>query len=152
MEFGTRGSVHLALTIVGYQFPAMATEPYDSNWLNVRLSASGPLGSWHAVDPALLTYEALDLAAWLTSLGEGSAPSREWGAMEPNIGFEWEPGGARGILRVRFAAEFLPPSFPREMPDPEGAFLDFTMSAADLLAAAESLRADLVRFPQRAPV
>lgn len=152
MEFGTRGGTHLSLTIVGYQFPAMATEPYDSNWLNVRLSASGPLGSWHAVDPALLTYEAQDLAGGLTSLGDGSPASREWGAMEPNIGFGWEPAGQRGVLRIRFAAEFLPPSFRRENPDPEEAFLDFSVTPADLLAAAESLRADLVRFPQRAPV
>jgi hypothetical protein len=153
MEFGSRGGTYLRLAVLGYQFPAMATEPYDSNWLNIKLTASGPFGSWSAVDPALLIYEAKDLESWLRSLATGSPNSRGWSALEPNLWMEWEPLGTSRILRIGFGAEFLPPTFDKRVDStPDEAFLDFTVDAKVLAAAAESLQLELARFPQRAKV
>lgn len=153
MEFGSRGGTYLSLTIVGYQFPAMATGPDDSNWLNVKLTAAGSCGRWSAVDPALLTYEARDLEGWLRSLVAGPPSVRTWSALEPNLWMEWEPLGTRHTLRVGFGAEFLPPGFDkRDSTAPEDAFLDFVVDTDALTTAADSLRAALVPFPDRSKV
>ena len=153
MEFGSKGRTFVGLAILGYQFPEMATELYDSNWLNVKLTASGPLGSWSAVDPALLTYEAKDLESWLRSLAAGTPTARGWSALEPNLWMEWEPLGTKKTLRIGFGAEFLPPAFNKAHSSaPDGAFLDFVVDLDQLEDAADSLQAGLARFPQRAKV
>ena len=66
----------LELTLVGYQFPHLATVPWDSNWLNVRVRVQHPQGNWTAQDPCLLTYDVAGLAVghwqwngWLTPKG-----------------------------------------------------------------------------------
>ena len=38
----------LELTLVGYQFPEMAHEPYDSNWLIIEVDVTTPDQSWRA--------------------------------------------------------------------------------------------------------
>jgi hypothetical protein len=153
MEFGSPEETFVRLAIVGYQFPAMATEPYDSNWLNVKLRASGPLGSWSAVDPALLTYEAKELETWLRNLAKGEPSPRGWSALEPNLWMEWEPLGTSKTLRIGFGAEFLPPYFNKaEDSTPDEAYLDFVVDSSALEAAADALQVELARFPQRATV
>ena len=47
----------LKLTLVGYQFPEMTREPYDSNWLIIEVDVTTPHRSWRASDACLLTYE-----------------------------------------------------------------------------------------------
>ena len=45
------------MSLVGYQFPDLEDDEYDSNWLNVKIEVSNERGKWSAIDPALLTYE-----------------------------------------------------------------------------------------------
>jgi len=143
---GPNGSFHL--TILGYQFPHLATEPYDSNWLQVRVEVTHPRGSWNASDPALLTYEAASLAAWLEAVAAGSPAEPECSFLEPCVWFELRDGAGGGrVVRAYFQREFRPP-WARGREDDEAA-VEVPADPATLRGAASALRAQLREFPQR---
>jgi hypothetical protein len=136
------------LTLLGYQFPELAAEPYDSNWLQVRAAVRHPRGSWTATDPCLLTYEAARLAEWLDAVAVGAAADAELSFLEPCLGFELREGsGGACVLRVYFQYEFRPP-WAVGLHD-EAAVLDVSADADALRGAASALRAQLRAFPQR---
>ena len=68
---------YFEMMIVGYQFPELVDAEDDSNWLNVKIVVRHPQGAWSAVDPALLTYEASELANWLRAIGSGDRETLE---------------------------------------------------------------------------
>jgi hypothetical protein len=43
------------LAILGYQFPAIVDDEWDSNWLNIRIHVQMEPGAWSATDPSLTT-------------------------------------------------------------------------------------------------
>lgn len=146
---GPSGS--LELTFLGYQFPHLATEEYDSNWLNIRVRVQHPRGRWSAQDACLLTYEAAALAHWLDAVALGREQEAEHGFLEPNLLFQvrTQDPGTR-VLRVYFELELRPKWAPYDGAPEEDLFLDFPVEPAQLSAAAGSLRAQLTRYPQRA--
>lgn len=152
MKFSGPDGARLEVTVLGYQFPEMATEPYDSNWLNIHIVVNGPLGAWKATAPALLTYEAAKLADWLAHIADGHPTAPEWDGLEPNLSFEWRPSASKASLRAFLGAEFGPPDSARVEPLGRRHFLDFAVSRTDLTQASRSLREQLQNFPQRAAV
>ena len=144
----TRGC-SLELRILGYQFPDLETEKYDSNWLVVEGNVSHPRGDWTFRDPCLLTYEASRLAGWLDSLARGAPSSRQVGFVEPNLLFRSRRQPAGASLRVYFELEARPPWAPFEAVDGE-CWIDFPVSEFPLRRAAASLRNQLKSYPQRA--
>ncbi len=150
---GSNGS-SFHLEIVGYQFPQIVTEKWDSNWLNIRMAVSVPQGAWTVTDPFLLTYEVKELADWFDGIAaQKTEQEDEIGFTEPNLWLEVTklPDGAR-CLRIHFAIECLPPwaNRSRSGRGTEDVFVDFPLSDIDLHRAAESLRSQLSPFPQRA--
>jgi hypothetical protein len=138
------------LEIVGYEFPEAEAE-YDSNWLLIRLSATLLEDSWTATDPFLLTYEVAELANWLEEIARGTAAEMEIGFIEPNIWFQVvAAANGQSCLRAYFAAECRPPWTHILEPDGGDTFAEFALHEIDLHRAAESLRAQLTRYPQRA--
>ncbi len=136
------------LSLLGYQYPDAEGEPYDANWLRVRVDAAGPQGAWSAVDPCLLAEEAERLAEWLEELAEGRAiPALSF--MEPALLFrrvttEHGPG-----LTVHFGPLVYPPwaeQNPTTRPDLS---LTFPVNAVDLKGAARELKAQLKKSPPR---
>src|SRR3954452_11841563 len=75
MQLASRDGHSLDLKILGYQFPHLETQQYDSNWLIVSGNVTGPIGSWQFSDPFLLTYEAERLASWMDAVADGNRPS-----------------------------------------------------------------------------
>jgi hypothetical protein len=140
----------LQLEVIGYQFPKLETEPYDSNWLNIRIEATHPGGKWKATDPSLLTYEAAELADWLDGVANGSivAPS-ELSFLEPNLRFELIEKPSPTV-RVYFELESRPKWAPADGASMDDLWLDFPVDSDQLRAAASNLRAQLRPFPQRA--
>ena len=55
MELKSSNGMEITLDLLGYQFPKLLGEPYDSNWLRVQVRAVHPRGAWTSVDPTLLT-------------------------------------------------------------------------------------------------
>ena len=147
------------LTILGYQHPDAAGEPYDANWLSIHVEASGPAGAWTGTDPCRLTYEAARLADWLEAVGEGKESQPAISFLEPVLLFRVIKGESRHaaerILRVHFG-NLINPSW--RMLDPGGAsanpdlYLDFPLDQLDPQVAARDLRQELRRYPNRAEV
>lgn len=140
----------LQLTIVGYQFPAMRTKDYDSNWLNVQVSVVHPRGRWTARDACLLTYEAARLADWLQAVGRGKSVASEESFIEPNLAFRLVESAQGPFLRVYFELELRPEwAFSRAAFE-EDLWVEFPVGELDLVGAAEGLRQQLRVYPQRA--
>jgi hypothetical protein len=142
------------LTILGYQFPHRATEPYDSNWLRVRIDAATSDGVWSKSDPCLLTYEAAQVADWLDSLARPGPTAAECSFTEPCLAFELtrHPDDHTPHLLVHCAHELRPPWI-HDDSDPEAAVtLVFPLAAIDLTTCAADLREQLRAYPQRAAV
>jgi hypothetical protein len=151
MELRTANGSIFQLDIVGYQFPELHDEEWDSNWLRIRTHVSLPEGSWSVTDPTLLTYEVVELADWLDAVANGNQKTSSLWFVEPNLEFEIAHGEDKEkFLRVNFAIELLPPWEPRFTENGGNIYsVNFPIAEVDLHAAAESLRAQLQRFPQR---
>jgi hypothetical protein len=135
------------LRLVGYQFPHIANENYDSNWLVVEGSVKHAGGEWTFRDPCLLTWEAWELLMWLDTLSSGQPTKAELHFLEPNISFLSRPGG---ILCVSFSLEALPPQSQLVDGIEDEFVLSFALDADSLRQAAQDLRMQLTQFPRRA--
>jgi len=137
--------------VAGYQFPALATAEYDSNWLNIRIAATHSNGSWHAQDPSLLTYELQELVEWLEHVRSPRSGSSSLDFVEPCLEFHLRvTAQGERILVVHLASEFAPPWLTPGAEAVAGIDLQFPIALLDLESAAASLRDDLSKFPQRA--
>ena len=147
MKLALRNDYSFTLTLIGYQFPELKDEPYDSDWLNVRIDVRHPDGSWSTTDPALLTYEVQELANWFRDLAAGKRTKRNLGFLEPCLEFDLRQSeGSVETLEVTLAHEFRPP-WSTEFEDKFE--MTFPLASIDLVEAAESLERELARYPQR---
>lgn len=145
------------LTILGYQHPDAAGEPYDANWLSIHIEAAGPDGAWTGTDPCLLTYEAVRLASWLDEVAAGRETPRAMSFLEPVLLFRLINTERGRVLRIHFG-NLINPSWRILKPAARGRvvspdiWLDFPLAEIDLAGAARDLRQELRRYPNRAEV
>ncbi len=151
MELSAPGA-YFRLTLLGYQYPDAEGEPYDANWLQVRVDAAGPQGAWSVTDPCLLTREVAALADWLEQLPAGrSTPAISF--LEPALLFRL---GAhqndQRFLRIHFGSLVHPAWSSSAAPARQNSdrWLDFPLDRLNLPAAAGSLRSQLRKYPARA--
>ena len=141
----------LKLTLVGYQFPEMTREPYDSNWLIIETDITTPHRSWQASDPCLLTYEVEQLAQWLEQAANGTPDNRVCHFIEPCLQFElYDHEGGERYLRVVFDLELRPDWQIERTRQRDDTWIDLQVDRQKLLEAAQALREQLARYPQRA--
>jgi hypothetical protein len=151
MDFNPENGSSFHLEVLGYQYPDIENEVWDSDWLRLYMAASLPQGAWSVTNSFLLTFEVKSLADWLDAVATNMQAQNEIGFTEPNLSFEViNPTGIERSLRVHFAIECLPPWARRSEYGTEDVFADFSLSDIDLHAAAESLRFELSLYPQRA--
>src|SRR5437016_14442085 len=79
-----RDGSELQLDVVGYQFPDIEADPWDSNSLLVAVRVVSAQGTWEAVDPCLTTWDAARLCRWLAVLAAGAASTARQAVNEPN--------------------------------------------------------------------
>lgn len=140
---GPTGSLRIG--IEDYQFPEIADDEWDSNWLIVTGDALLGGKSWTFRDPCLTTFEMERLADWLDQVSSGKVEKAFCGFTELNLDFERVSDVA---VRIAFSLEALPPWSKR---DGEFGEVSFDVPIDGRLgAAASSLRAFLTRFPIRA--
>ena len=138
------------MSVGSYQFPDIQNEPYDSNWLLIRIHVVHPRGEWTTVDPCLLTDELEDLANWFGAIAEGKAADVEQNFTEPNLMFRLRETPEGRSLRVYFELESRPSWAESRVSPEEDLFLDFPLGELDLARAAEELRGELALYPERA--
>lgn len=139
----------LTLAIVGYQFPDLQLQhnnPYDPNWLLIRVTVATSEGAYTVLDPSLLTSEVAELADWLGSLSVFSG-AKSIGFTEPNISFNLAhlPYN-QPTLEVHLAAECKAPWHRDTLHD---TVLSFPLPTLDLTAITHSIRLELAQFPFR---
>lgn len=140
---GTNGSLRIG--VERYQFPDIADDEWDSNWLIVSGEADLDGCSWAFQDPCLTTFEVERLAAWLDDVVAGKSAQSICGFTEPNLEFECV---SQEAVRVSFWLEALPPWADQ---DSDLGDVDFEVPIDDALSvAASGLRRIINRFPIRA--
>lgn len=144
-----------SLTILGYQYPDAAGEPYDANWLSIHVEAAGPDGAWTGTDACLLTYETARLADWLAALANGQEVPPAISFLEPVLLFRLIDGKQGKILRVHFG-NLVNPSWrhleagAKRVGASPDLWLDFPLAETDISGAASDLRQQRKRYPDRA--
>jgi len=136
------------LKVVGYQFPHLAHEQYDSDWLNIRIRVKLSQGTWTATDPSLLTWELVSLIEWLESIADSNRVDSEASFMEPNLRFELIEEEPKR-LRIYFELESRPSWAPHDGAGMDDLWAEFEVEEEELRDAAASLREDLKRYPIR---
>lgn len=149
MKLSGSGGQSFTLTLQGYQFPDGRDDPHDNNWLFVAVDVSHPKGDWRASDPSLLTWEVARLADWLESVAKGGQSSASEDFLEPTLEFHVVDEQQTKALRVLFGLELRPKWAESEVASEGDVYIDFPMTEIDLVAAAQELRRQLLRFPQR---
>src|SRR2546428_9605873 len=128
------------------QFPEVADNRWNSNWLIVRRHIHCPGGEWTLRDPCLTTFEVAELADWFDSIAGGKPTSARCTFVEPNLAFEYRPD-ASGALVACFAHESAPPW---QLGDErfDGFAISFPHDLNDLAKAAGDLRQLLLKYPE----
>jgi hypothetical protein len=151
LDLKARNGSSFHLELVGYEYPQIYLDRWDSNWLRIYMAVTLPEGSWSITFPFLLTFEVEHLADWFDAVAVHTQSENEIGFTEPNLSFDViETTQGALSLRIHFAIECLPPWVDRTKHGTEDVFADFSLSEIDLRAAAEALRSQLKLYPQRA--
>ncbi len=137
------------LSVVGYQFPHLENEEYDSDWLRIHIQVNHPRGTWTSTDSCLLTWEVERLVEWFTSIAKGNPIADDEDFIEPNLRFELLDDRSR--MRVYFELECRPSWAPSDGAGMNDLWVDLNANAQELRNGAASLRADLEQFPIRVP-
>ena len=135
------------LRIVGYQFPELETEEYDSNWLLTEVHVVHPRGEWTTIDPCLQTNEVEGLAAWFDAIAQGKQVNMGLDFIEPNLSFRLLPSG---LLRIYVEFESRPLWAKARTVPAEHLHVEFSLSRTDLEEASGALRRELQSYPERA--
>lgn len=145
MVLMARQGAALELVILNYEYPAVANDHDDSNWLLVRLSVVTPARTWNATGPGVRTFELMQLADWLDGVAANKPVERELELLEPNLRFELAAGKPdAAIINIDFDLEFHPDR-PGHAGDPYRC--GFELTPKSLREAARHLRAELTSFP-----
>ena len=75
------------LNIVGYQFPDIKNDEFDSNWLMTNIKVKGLNKPWEATDPMLLTFEVEKLVKWFEDILNNRENTIEIYFTEPNVNY-----------------------------------------------------------------
>ena len=137
-----------ALVIVGYEYPDITEDWWDSNWLVISGNVSTAKNSWRFVHPCVTTFELANLADWLDKLGAEGETFSQYAFTEPNLEFTFLAKPSP-VLRVRFAHESAPPWLKQHEERLNGMTLDFPLSHTKAHEAAADLRNALVDYPVR---
>ena len=133
--------------IVGYQFPQIDNDHYDSNWLIIEVRVESNSGKWVASDPALLTFEFQEIIDWLEAIYQQpktTAPFLDF--IEPNLQFEFLAYEDTNFqIRMRFDYELLPENAIQE----KCYFVDVEWDLGQLLNVIIGLKQSLAAFPER---
>ena len=103
MHLASHGGDSLVIEIVGYEFPQNESDPYDSNWLQVQVTATvnGRTLDGRRSMPGYARCGGP--ASWFEGAARDTPAGRELEFMEPELTFELENSDASGIrLRTWF--------------------------------------------------
>lgn len=151
MELRVPGS-YFRMQVLGYKYPDAEGEPYDANWLVIRVDAAGARGAWSVVDSCLLAHEIEYLADWFEAIRSGKQYSPALTFLEPALLFRClDRGENEKVLRIHFGNLMHPVWTSDTMVSGQNPdiCLDFPIADIDVAELERSLRDQLGKFPER---
>ncbi len=148
MRLVGREEEELHLEVLGYQFPGIEDDEWDSEWLIIAGQVSCTRGRWKFREPCLCTFELQALAAWLRDVRVGG-PERELCFTEPNLRFEHVETSDGDVLLIAFSQESSPPWATEGERYGEGYALSFPFCLNDFAVASSTLGSMLLKWPIR---
>lgn len=150
MRLEASNGMAFELDILGYEFPQIETDSWDSNWLMIEVTVTHPDGNWKASDPSLTTFEVKELAYWLENIGEEKKVKSPLDFTEPNLEFHLVESQQEGrILRVCFHLELRPNWQQSTSIDECDLCVEFPLVEINTKAASQELRNKLEAYPSR---
>ena len=93
MRLVGKSGARFELKILGYQFPSLVDDEWDSNWLNIRVDVNTDRGTWNDHRPESSYKRRRAPRDWLEATAEGRSLQRDLDFLEPNLSFEvWLAG------------------------------------------------------------
>lgn len=148
MTFKGINNQTVELEITNYQFPEIADDDWDSNWLNIYLKVNSTFGNWQIVDPMLTTFEVKGLINWLDNLSNNILPEYTGiGFLEPYISFELMDSVDSETKTIRIEFYYI---FPMESAgDDKKCFVDFIADNNEIKCIVVDLKKELEKYPIR---
>jgi hypothetical protein len=138
------------LRLLGYQFPEILHDVYDSNWLLANIRVNAPTGSWSATDPCLLTWEGHWLLNWLADLVSARESQVEMSFLESNLSFVLTHRRYDEVdVNIELQDKLRQPP---AITGGAGSKISLSISLCALREAVQSLCRELQLFPLRAGV
>jgi hypothetical protein len=134
------------MDVLGYQYPDIEDDEWDSEWLTVVGNVSTSRGKWAFRDSCLTTFELQSLVEWFRTL-EQARPGSSMDFTEPNLLFKKDAEG--GALIVSFSQEAAPPWATESERYRDGTSVRLLVSADQLVAAVRALEQFRDRYPIR---
>jgi hypothetical protein len=139
------------LVPLGYH-AAEAADRDGRNSLDIKVSGSSPggswTGSWTGVRPCLLTWELPILHEWLRACAESEVGTWEpfLQFVRPDLDFEFVWGDPEIVVRVGASGALTGAA---SADDDGRRVVNLMLSRGELLNAADELRAEAARYPER---
>ena len=148
MKLKGSSGAEIQLVVLGYEYPDVHEDRWDSNWLTVSGHAADPQGTtWRFSAPCVTTFELADLADWLEGLAADGRHPDVFEFTEPHLRFAYTPWPRRA-LHVTLNRELAPSQAAGEGTG-GGLTLEFPLPEVDAVELAAQVRSALVDFPVR---
>ena len=134
------------LNILGYQFPEILNDQWDSNWLMVHINVKSTKKHWESVDPAITTFELKNLINWLKNISDNKIEKyTDMDFTEPNIAFELKNNfdSTTKEIKICFRLEFSP------LKNGKKYSIQFKATNEQLKTYVKNLEYELNKFPER---
>ena len=146
MRFVCKNDQFVELRIIGYQFPEILDDEWDSNWLMIFINVKLTKKHWKTTDPAITTFELRNLIDWFKNISDNRMEKyKNIDFTEPNISFELLNEFDSDIKRIKinFRLEFSPLKNGGEYS------VEFEAENKQLKDYAEKLEDELNEYPER---
>lgn len=146
MKLENGNGASFSLDIVGYQYPDILDQYWDSNWLFVQIQIQLSEQSFSVKDPCLTTFEVPLIIDWLQRFAMNGAVEKGLVFTEPTVQFKCNiVRNGKQSLRVIFR----PPPQGSTSQLKDNISLDFPFEQVLFSEIIENLQSQLDRFPQR---
>ncbi|CAG0994973.1 hypothetical protein ANAEL_02530 [Anaerolineales bacterium] len=149
LQINSSTDTSFKLEILGYEFPNITDNYWDSNWLSIQIDVTYSKGNWTAVDSSLTTFEVEELATWLEAVHSKTNKLSSWSFVEPCLEFQIRKQNRVKVLMIYFELEMLPKWVESKGIGFRSFGIEIPISEIDLLQVAKELRLELDKFPQR---
>jgi hypothetical protein len=149
MKFTCEDEQFIELKILGYEFPEITNDEWDSNWLNIFINAKSNDKHWKASHPSITTFEFNELINWFENISNNkSVKNKIIEFTEPNLSFELlnDFNSEMKEINIIFGLELSPI---RPVNYKEKYYIKFRVNNEKIKEYVEELKNEVKKYPKR---